>query len=280
VRLSIHHRTRYGFDGEVFLEPHVVRLQPRVEPGVRVLDYALSVAPDPVVRAEHLDPYGNVVTELWFGDSTTTLDLESRATVERLETNPFEYILAAHGLLPQPYPQLLARHLAPYIDAPRGVAEPVRALAWDIAREVSLQPDRYAPALAARLHGTLAYVVRDQGLPQPAAVTLETGAGACRDLAVLFVACCRAVGLAARFVSGYAHAGDTTPPPELHAWGEAYVAGGGWRGFDPADGLAVASRHVAVAAGPEAEDAAPVSGTFRSNGYTSTLDATLEISRA
>ena len=36
-----------------------------------------------------------------------------------------------------------------------------------------------------------------------AAETLARVRGACRDLAVLFIAICRTLGLAARFVSGY-----------------------------------------------------------------------------
>ena len=105
---------------------------------------------------------------------------------------------------------------------------------------------------------------------------LAAGRGACRDLAVLFVACCRAVGLAARFASGYAHS-ETAQPTELHAWGEVFLRGGGWRGYDPGLGLAVADRHVTVAAAADPRDAAPVTGTFRGDGVTASLAAEIEL---
>ena len=66
-------------------------------------------------------------------------------------------------------------------------------------------------------------------------------------------------------------------PPELHAWGEVYLHGGGWRGYDPSHGLAVADRHVAVAAAAAPTDAAPVTGTYRGDGGGVTLDTRVEL---
>jgi len=53
---------------------------------------------------------------------------------------------------------------------------------------------------------------------------------------------CRALGLAARFVSGYQE-GDPNQE-ERDAWAEVYLPGAGWRGYDPTNGIAVADRHV------------------------------------
>ena len=111
----------------------------------------------------------------------------------------------------------------------------------------------------------------------PPRVTLEKGQGACRDLAVLFVAACRALGFGARFVSGY-HQGHSEPMRrDLHAWAEVYLPGGGWRGYDPSLGLAVADRHVAVAAGTRPDQAAPISGSFRGTGVSSRMRAEIRM---
>ena len=101
------------------------------------------------------------------------------------------------------------------------------------------------------------------GAPFAAETTLREQEGSCRDLAVLFCAACRAVGLAARFVSGYERDASLQENGDLHAWAEVYLEGGGWRGYDPSRALAVASTHVAVAAASDPLLASPVSGTFR-----------------
>jgi hypothetical protein len=58
-------------------------------------------------------------------------------------------------------------------------------------------------ALNQRLFADTRHVIRKVGPPHAAETTLREGEGSCRDLAVPFSSACRAVGLAARFVSGY-----------------------------------------------------------------------------
>jgi transglutaminase-like putative cysteine protease len=85
------------------------------------------------------------------------------------------------------------------------------------------------------------------------------------------------VGLAARFVSGYQEGDDDQDKRYLHAWAEVYLPGAGWRGFDPTHGLAVADRHVAVAAAAEPINATPVSATYRGTNVEAELFADVSI---
>jgi transglutaminase-like putative cysteine protease len=127
------------------------------------------------------------------------------------------------------------------------------------------------------LHEGFRAHVRDGGHAQTPAETLARRAGACRDLAVLFMAVCRAWGLAARFASGYRRGDLARPDRHLHAWPEVWCPGGGWRGWDPVEGVAVADRHVALAAGVRQIDTMPVEGSFAGAGVTSTLHYVVEI---
>jgi transglutaminase-like putative cysteine protease len=58
--------------------------------------------------------------------------------------------------------------------------------------------------------------------------------GVCRDYTHLAIALCRALSIPARYVGGY---GVGLDPMNFHACFEAYL-GGGWRLFDPTDGIA------------------------------------------
>lgn len=89
--------------------------------------------------------------------------------------------------------------------------------------------------------------IRESGDPQTSAETFARRQGACRDLAVAYIECCRTVGIAARFVSGY-KCGFDRPGEDayMHAWVEIFLPGAGWRGYDPSIGLAVADGHIAL----------------------------------
>ena len=87
----------------------------------------------------------------------------------------------------------------------------------------------------------------------------------------------RAVGLAARFVSGYQQGESEQEKRHLHAWAEVYLPDAGWRAFDPTNGLAVADRHVAVAAAVAPPQTAPVTATYRGNNVEASLSADVMI---
>jgi hypothetical protein len=56
-----------------------------------------------------------------------------------------------------------------------------------------------------------------------------------------------------------------------------FIPGGGWRGWDPVEGLAVADTHVALAAAATQTDTMPVEGTFYGTGAASKLFYRLQI---
>jgi transglutaminase-like putative cysteine protease len=120
---------------------------------------------------------------------------------------------------------------------------------------------------------------RDTGAPQSPAHTLQSRSGACRDLAVLFVDCCRAEGVAARFASGYQKGNLQSERRHLHAWPEVYLPGAGWRGFDPALGLLADDTYIRVAVGRDATDVRSLRQTSKGSGDAPEITESLSVTR-
>src|SRR5260370_958762 len=92
---------------------------------------------------------------------------------------------------------------------------------------------------------------------------LTLRAGVCQDFAHLFIAVARAMGVPARYVSGYIHdprgRGVTGAS---HAWGEAWVPQKGWVGYDATHPVRIGEHHVRIAVGRDYSDAAPTRAVY------------------
>jgi transglutaminase-like putative cysteine protease len=277
MRFQIRHTTCFTYDQPVFLEPHTLRLQPRGDGLQRLARFALEVQPRPAGSSQCLELDGNAALRLWFEGEHPCLRLAAESEVETQERNPFDFILDPEALrLPLRLDESRTPLLAPY-RAPSNPAGAVGDLARRLARETGYGTLPFLSALNDHLHRTCAQVFRPDGDPWPPERTLSEGQGACRDLAVLFMEACRSQGVPARFVSGYQAGAPPEEEHQLHAWAEVYLPGAGWRGYDPTQGLSVADRHVALAAGPSHALARPTEGTFRGTGAASRLEARIEI---
>lgn len=274
---EISHKTTYTYSRPVFLERHHLRLRPRSD-GVQHLAYFDSkVEPRPSGSADGLDIDGNCVENVWFQGLTEKLIVESRAKVITQYRNPFNYILAERAdRLPVSYQDPIQAYLAPYT-ARRNESYLVEQFARDVANRTEWKTLRFLTMLTREIAEGFQQTAREVGTPRSAEETYLSRGGSSRDLAILFMDACRYVGIAARFVNGYYHDGGATDRLTLHSWGEVYLPGVGWRGYDPSAGLAVTDRHVAIAAAGDPLLSAPVTGTFRGNAVSAELRAEINI---
>ncbi|MBA2351479.1 MAG: transglutaminase family protein [Burkholderiales bacterium] len=281
--LQIEHSLHYRYSEPVYLEPYIARLAPRNDAGQVAKSFELQVEPQPQHLSLNVDLDGTLSHCLHFRGVHDRLSLTTRAVVETLRGNPFDFLLhdAAFGRLPPAYPARLRAALQNYLLRAMGdgkTDDEIAALSREVALDHRDSTFDFLTGLTRVIHRTCQTEYRASGAPRSAAETLALASGTCRDLAVLWMDACRAVGLAARFVSGYMlDVSDDEKRKDakrrrkrttenatqyLHAWAEVYLPGGGWRGFDPSTGLAVADRHVALAASADPALAAPGQGAF------------------
>ncbi len=148
-------------------------------------------------------------------------------------------------------------------------------------RTAGADPLEAANEIASWVSDRVAYV--------PGATEVQTGAqeawdmsqGVCQDMAHLTVALLRAVGLPARYVSGYLHPLAAAEPGderkgESHAWVEYWD--GEWLACDPTNLAPVGERHVVVAVGRDYGDVPPLKGIYRGTP-TSSLQVAVTVTR-
>jgi transglutaminase-like putative cysteine protease len=276
MRFTIRHQTHYRYSSPVMLSPHRLRFHPRDDGAQRVIEHRLNISPTPLGRNDHLDLEGNRVTQIWFEEATDHLDIEVNMQIETFRSNAFDFILAPEAaVLPidHEHDLICARAYLERIEPD----DAVTAFAAELSLAVERDTLSFLDRLNRQIFAEFTQAHRHEGAPQSPAFTLQSRQGACRDLAVLFVDCCRAEGIAARFASGYQKGNLQSERRDLHAWPEVYLPGAGWRGFDPTHGEAVADTHVTIAAAAHSRDTMPVSGVFSGKGVNSTLDYTVEI---
>lgn len=269
--LEIVHRTRYDYSSPVALGGHRLMFRPRDSHDLRLLDTGLTIEPAAVVRWIH-DPFGNSIALAQFEGTTETLEITSTIRLEHfglpLALPPIEDYART---LPFSYVAEEAPDLARYVE--RHYPDPSAVVSnWTrqfLEGEGGADTFATLTRMCKGIQESLTYAMRFEPGTQPPATTLETGGGTCRDYALLMVEGVRALGLAARFITGYLYdpaadnaAGGAASPAYPHAWMEVYLPGAGWMEFDPTNGIIGTERLIRVAVARDPEQAMPIKGTF------------------
>lgn len=264
MRLKIHHTTRYHFDEPVTFALQQVRKTPKSSHQQQVRRWDTQVRGG---RKElwFEDHHHNVTELIGFGGNATELEVVSEGEVDLNDT---------HGIVGRhrgPVPLWLYRKPTSRTEARAGVRELVGTF-QDLASLDALH------ALSERIRDAVSYEVGASHPDWSAEDAIEAGRGVCQDHSHVFIACCRRMGIPARYVSGYLMLNDRTTQDAMHAWAEAHVEGLGWVGFDVANGISPDTRYVRVATGLDYAGAAPVSGT-RIGGGNEALEVQIEVAQ-
>lgn len=280
----ITHSTAYGYDAEVSTSFGRAHLLPRDLPHQTCADSELVVTPGPDELREHTDAFGNRSTYFCVRTRHRELTVLASSTVSvsgRPAADPrgpaWDEIRAG---LPTGSPA--ARGYA--LPSPR---LPPNAEVTAYARP-SFLPGRplveAAVELSTRIHRDFRYVSGATTVGSTVADLLDRREGVCQDFAHLAVAGLRAVGLAARYVSGYL---ETTPPPgrprlvgadASHAWVSVFT-GDGWLDLDPTNDRLVDASYVELAHGRDYADVPPLKGVIFADSAESVLTVAVDMIR-
>ena len=260
---AVRHATTYHYADPVTLSSHRLRLSPRNTARQRVRRFAIDVSPTNHTLVAERDSFGNATHLLDIRESHSTLTVEARSTVEvtaedpELGFTPWEAAVeAAQFAFPSPYTAAddgLEDYARESFTQGRPVLEAGRELTARIFRDFKYDPEAtHASTLAVD--------------------SFAEKRGVCQDFAHVFLAAVRALGVPARYVSGYL----LTRPPEgqekmigadaSHAWVGLWCPVAGWGGFDPTNDVIPGLEHVTCAWGRDYGDVGPVAGVVLGGG--------------
>jgi transglutaminase-like putative cysteine protease len=271
------HTTTYHYGKVVSLCHNLVHLTPRTCARQTCLFSQLEMTPAPKLFVEQADFFGNRATYFMVEEPHEQLTVKAVSETEVVPfaapdpvvTPPWESVRAfleqdrsPQGLeagqfvYDSPYIKVspeLAGYAAPSFPAGR----PVLEAALDLTR---------------RIHQDFRYDPKATTVATPLHKVLEIRRGVCQDFAHLHIGCLRALGLSARYVSGYLR---TDPPPgqerlvgvdASHAWLSVYCPGFGWVDLDPTNDLIPSDGHLMLAWGRDYDDVSPVKGVNLGGG--------------
>ncbi|SAK66539.1 transglutaminase domain-containing protein [Caballeronia arationis] len=276
--LSVSHRTTYRYSTYVETAQHLATIRPQNTAWQRVIAHEESIEPVPSYINSRVDAFGNDV--LYFSlesphrslqmISETTVELTPRwASLDPAATPAWDTVAASTRFCAG----------APFVpETEFCFASPNIGLRQDLQEYglVSFTPGRPlaegAIDLMHRIYADFKYRPLSTSYDTPAHQAFELKSGVCQDFAQVMIGCMRAIGLPARYVSGYLR--NDPPPGQVkligadasHAWVSVFCPGSGWIDLDPTNDVLADLDHITLAIGRDYSDVSLLRGLILGGG--------------
>ena len=291
MRYKIKHITNYKYAARVsncYNQAHVV---PRTTARQTCSRSHITVSPYPSTSSRRIDYFGNTAYNFDIQKPHKSLTITAESEVEVMENGPdlnldiginvkdsldyirraqtVESIEAREFLLDSPMIKtnaLLKEYAQPSFAVQRSLKSVVRELTERIFTDFTYDPESTTIAT-------------------PLNEVLQNRRGVCQDFAHLQVGLLRAMGIPAKYVSGYL---ETLPPPgqeklvgtdATHAWIAYYSPEEGWIEFDPTNNTIATHQHIVTAYGRDFYDVTPLKGVIYGGGAAPLLSVSVDVAR-
>jgi transglutaminase-like putative cysteine protease len=266
-RLAIVHETAVEYGGAATASYNELRMTPQNTAHQTTLTHHVELEPRSPMW-QYADYWGTRVTTFDLQEPHSTLTIRAMSTVETgtaassvLRSGPRRPTMSWTEIAEQTatgdFAEFLSRTGRTTVDPV--LEEQVRE------RTVGADPREAADEIAAWVHGTMTYMPGATGVQTNAQESWDQKSGVCQDFSHLGIAMLRAIGLPARYVSGYLFPDPEAEPGtaavgESHAWVEYWA--GSWIGIDVTNRTEPGPQHVVVGHGRDYGDVLPHKGIY------------------
>jgi transglutaminase-like putative cysteine protease len=268
MRLNVSHKTTYSYDDPPIFSAQVIRLTPRTNASQHLVRWRIEPA---VGLSAWTDAFGNSCHTLVLDEPRDRIDIVASGEVVTSDVN---------GVLPREDGELPLEVFLRHTDQTKLDAG-LREFAQTFSEGLSRNRLDTLHELMGQIRGRVDYHTGRTDALATAIEAFSSGLGVCQDHAHIFIGCARALGVPARYVSGYLYDGEQSEAYVAgHAWAAAWVEDLGWVSFDVSNCKSATDGYVSVAVGLDYETAAPIRGVRSGGVGDEVLDVEVNVSAA
>ena len=279
---EIYHETNFNYAGLVTFSHNIARLKPKNCPTQKLLEYSLTIEPNPYETNEFIDYFENTNNFMLIREAHKTLKVIASSKVEIVEEQINKNIEALKNvsLTFKDLKQRLSSYhkddvLAKYflfetesIPMPSTQIKEYVLESFDEDRNIFEATNEFM----ARIFNDFKFVSGFSDITTPIETIFKEKKGVCQDFAQFAISALRSIGIPARYVSGYIQTIPSEGKEKLfgadasHAWFSIYIPDFGWADFDPTNNKIPNEEYIILGYGRDYLDISPLKGIVQSSG--------------
>ncbi|MFT4776318.1 MAG: transglutaminase-like putative cysteine protease [Oleispira sp.] len=291
MRYQVKHITKYKYAGKVSHCYNLANLLPRNTARQSCLESRIIISPQETHANKRTDYFGNNSYHFEIQTPHSELSITAESVIDVAEIRSdlnfdfgISYADALSFLKKVPAIEVIqAREFcldSPMIKTSKELADYARP-SFSLSRQLYTCVEE----LTRRIFQDFTYTPGFTNIATPLSEVLAHKKGVCQDFAHLQVGCLRAMGIPAKYVSGYM---ETLPPlgqkrlvgaDATHAWIAYYSPQEGWIEFDPTNNVRAGIQHIVTAEGRDYYDVTPLKGVIFGGGKSPILEVSVDVAR-
>lgn len=275
LQYSVTHTTTYHYHEQVSLCHNIAMLSPRDTETQKCLSSNINITPVPEVTDSHIDFFGNKAIYFVVEQEHETLTVTVNSVIEKMPipaNAPITDISweAVRDMLQNSTGQYIAEK---QFTAATNITTPTATIVDFAAQSFTAGQSLFKAVyhLMQQIYSGFTFTPGFTTVSTPLSVVMKERKGVCQDFAHLGIACIHAMGLSARYVSGYIETLAPEGKEKLtgvdasHAWFSVFIPGMDWVDFDPTNNKIPDEQYITVGWGRDYFDVVPLKGVIMSS---------------